>query len=105
MTAPGDAPPYDLTLFVSGASALSAEAIAHARKLCDNHLNGRNHLAVIDIHEDPTAAAGSEVMAVPTLVRNQPLPVRRLVGDLSDTAKVLLALELPGAVHPPTVTG
>jgi circadian clock protein KaiB len=87
-------PHYDLTLFVSGASDLSGRAIASARKLCDAHLGGRYDLAVVDIHEDPAAALRSQVLAVPALVKNQPLPVRRVVGDLSDPTKVRQALEL-----------
>jgi circadian clock protein KaiB len=86
--------PYALTLFVSGASDLSARAIRDARRLCDLHLAGRHQLSVVDLHEDPTAGLQSRVLATPTLVRNRPLPERKLVGDLSDTSKVLLALEL-----------
>lgn len=91
--------PYDLTLFVSGASSLSGRAIANARRLCELHLDGRYHLSVVDVHGEPSTAGGggSLVMAVPTLVRNRPLPERRVVGDLSDTAKALLALEIPAA--------
>jgi circadian clock protein KaiB len=88
---------YDLTLFVSGASALSAHAIADARQVCDLHLNGRYHLAVVDVHADPTALVGRSVVAVPTLVRNRPRPERKVVGDLSDAARVLLALDIPMA--------
>lgn len=94
MTAPAE-PSYDLTLFVSGASDLSARAIANARELCESHLAGRYHLSVVDVHEEPAIVLGSRVLAVPTLVRNRPLPVRKLVGDLSDARKVLTALELP----------
>ena len=88
---------YELTLFVSGASDLSARAIANARQLCEIHLDGRYHLSVVDVHDDPAAVLSTQVVAAPTLVKNRPLPVRKLVGDLSDTDKVLLALELPGA--------
>jgi circadian clock protein KaiB len=87
-------PHYDLTLFVNGASDLSAHAITNAHTLCDAHLGGRYDLAVVDVHEDPMAALRSQVLAAPTLVKNQPLPVRRVVGDLSDPTKVRLALEL-----------
>ena len=86
---------YDLTLFVSGASALSAHAIADVRQLFDLHLDGRYHLTVVDVHGDPTALVGSSVVAVPTLVRNRPRPERKVVGDLSDATKVLLALDIP----------
>ena len=83
-----------LTLYVAGASELSVRAIANARALCDAHLHGGYRLAVIDVHEDPGAALTSQVMVVPTLVKSLPRPQRRIVGDLSNTAKVLQALEL-----------
>ena len=94
---------YELTLFVSGASDLAARAIANARRLCDIHLHGRCHLSVVDVHEDPAAVVSSRLLATPTLVRRMPLPVRRVVGDLSDTAKVLRALDLPLIPPAPTV--
>jgi circadian clock protein KaiB len=98
MTAPVDATTsYELTLFVSGASALSARAVADARLLCETHLDAPYHLSVVDIQADPAAVLGTRVLAVPALVRSLPLPVRKVVGDLSDTAKVLLALDLPAA--------
>jgi circadian clock protein KaiB len=92
-------PCVELTLFVSGASDLSARAITGARQLCDQHIPG-SHLVVIDLNEDPAAAVGSGVLATPTLVRSQPLPVRRHVGDLSRVDKVLLALDLSGECNP-----
>jgi circadian clock protein KaiB len=81
-----------LTLFVSGASDLSARAIDSVRQLCDLHLSGRWRLNVIDIHDDPDAALGQRIHAVPTLVRSRPLPVRRVVGDLSQADRVLAVL-------------
>jgi len=96
---------YELTLFVSGASELSARAIANARTLCDGHLDGRYQLNVVDVHEDPAAAVDSDVVAAPTLVKHRPLPVRKLVGDLSDTHRVLLALDLPRAEDAQRVLG
>jgi circadian clock protein KaiB len=99
MTAPphpdlvaGSGEPYHLTLFVSGASELSGRAIAAARQLCDLHLRGRGRLTVIDVHVEPEAAVSSRVQAVPALVRTRPLPVRRVVGDLSRTEHVLSVL-------------
>ena len=86
---------YELTLFVSGATDLSARAIANTRQLCDNQLGGRYHLSVIDIRDNLDAVLGDGVVATPTLVKNRPFPVRKLVGDLSHTDKVLRALELP----------
>jgi circadian clock protein KaiB len=86
-----------LTLYVSGASELSARAIADATALCERHLGGRYRLVVVDVHEDPAAVRDNQVIAAPTLIRNLPLPERRLVGDLSDTDKVLQALDLRAA--------
>jgi circadian clock protein KaiB len=94
---------FELTLFVSGASDLAARAIANARRLCDLYLHGRCHLSVVDVHDDPAAVLSSRLLATPTLVRNRPLPLRRVVGDLSDTDKVLRALDLPLARRTPAV--
>lgn len=96
----GPEPFYDLTLFVSGASGLSGRAIANARRLCELHLAGRYDLSVVDVHEEPNIDGGW-LLAVPTLVKNLPLPMRKLVGDLSDTARVLVALDLPAAAVVP----
>jgi circadian clock protein KaiB len=85
---------YELTLFINGASDLSARAVTMAKHICDR-LVVHYHLAVVDIHEDPVAALGYEVLVAPTLVKHWPRPVRKLVGDLSDTDKVLTALGLP----------
>jgi circadian clock protein KaiB len=88
---------YHLTLFVSGASDLSARAIAAVRQLCDGHLRGRCQLTVLDIHDAPEAAVSRRVYAVPALVRTWPLPERRVVGDLSQTGHVLSVLRLARA--------
>jgi circadian clock protein KaiB len=90
-----------LTLYVSGASDLAARAVANARQLCELHLAGRYHLAVVDIHDDPAAVISGRVLATPTLVKTAPPPVRKVVGDLSETAKVLLALQLSNTQTPP----
>jgi circadian clock protein KaiB len=88
---------FELTLFVSGASDLSARAIAAARRLCDSGAGGPGRLSVVDIHEDPASALSREVIAAPTLIRTLPLPERRYVGDVSRTDAVLVALGLPAA--------
>jgi circadian clock protein KaiB len=88
---------YELTLFVSGASDLAARAITNARRLCDTYLAGRYRLAVVDVYEDVAAFVANDVLATPTLMRSSPLPVRKVVGDLSRTDKVLRALDLPEA--------
>jgi diguanylate cyclase (GGDEF)-like protein/PAS domain S-box-containing protein len=78
---------YELTLFVSGVSDLSARAIADARRLCDTHFGGRYQLSVVDVHEDPAGLLDSGILVTPTLVKNWPLPVRKLVGGLSQAHK------------------
>ena len=85
---------YLLTLFVSGASETSAMAIGNARSLCENYLTGRYRLEVVDVHRDPAKMMAHNVLAAPTLLRERPLPMRRLVGDLSDTVRVLAALDI-----------
>jgi circadian clock protein KaiB len=96
MTAP-EPPCGALTLYVSGATELSARAIAAVTALCEVQLGGRYQLAVVDVHENPGSLLNSRVIAAPTLIRNLPLPELRLVGDLSDTSKVLQALDLPAS--------
>jgi circadian clock protein KaiB len=91
---------YELTLLVNGASDLSARAIAHAKRLCEVHLPGRYQLSVIDVRD--ATAFGEELLVTPTLVRNQPLPERRVVGDLSDIDRVFATLRLPLASDAPT---
>ena len=97
VTADAADPFYELTLFVSGASALAARAIANATRLCEVHCNGHYHLSVVDIHGDPGSLLTSNLLATPTLVKTQPAPERRVVGDLSQTDKVISTLGLPAA--------
>jgi circadian clock protein KaiB len=85
---------YVLTLFVTGASEMSGRAIANVRSLCDEHLAGRHSLEVVDVHRDPSLMSAHDVVAAPTLIKEQPLPKRMLVGDLSDTERVLAALDI-----------
>ncbi|PZS26702.1 MAG: hypothetical protein DLM59_17800 [Pseudonocardiales bacterium] len=85
---------YELTLFVAGASALSARAVADVRALGDTYLSGRYRLAVVDVHRNPDLVKSRGVLASPTLVKDSPLPKRMLVGDLSDTRRVLVALDI-----------
>ncbi len=88
---------YDLTLFVSGASALSARAVTAVRAICDVHLPDRHRLSVVDVHREPEVMALHGVVASPTLIKEHPLPRRVLVGDLSDTSRVLSALDIDPA--------
>ena len=89
-----DTDSYELTLFVIGASDLSARAISNVRELCDRYLPGRYLLSIVDLFDDPGAAERAGVLATPTLIKSKPLPRRRLVGDLSRTERVLAALEI-----------
>jgi circadian clock protein KaiB len=88
---------YGLTLYVSGASELSARAILDARRLLEQHLDVTSRLTVVDIHEDPAAGGRSGILVTPTLVRNTPLPERKFAGDLSEAARALSALGLVDA--------
>lgn len=88
---PGD---YVLTLFVTGASDKAARAIRSVRTLCEQYLPGHYTLEVVDIHRDTALMMTHDVLASPTLIKQAPLPRRRLVGDLSDTSRVLAALDI-----------
>ncbi len=81
-----------LRLYVSGNTSRSTRAIKNLRTLCDNHLAGAYALEVIDIYQNPGAAREAQIIAVPTLIKLKPLPVRLLIGDLSDTATLRSAL-------------
>jgi circadian clock protein KaiB len=86
---------YTLRLFVVGMSPRSVTAIRNLRALCERWLKGRYQLEVIDVYQHPEMAGRAEIIAMPTVVRSSPLPVRRLVGDLTDTRRVLAGLDLP----------
>ena len=85
---------YLLRLYVVGATAGSQRAISNLREICESELAGRYELEVIDLYQQPTLGAGEQIVAIPTLIKELPLPVRRLVGDLSDRDRVLLGLDL-----------
>lgn len=86
-----------LRLYVAGHAALSARAIDRARTLCESHLKGRYRLSIVDLYQQTELAESAQIVAVPALVKLRPGPQRRLVGDLSDTARVLEALGLDAA--------
>ena len=85
---------YVLRLYVSGASPKSLEAIKNIKNICDENLAGRYHLEVVDIYQQQDRAARDQVVAAPMLVKQLPLPLRRLIGTLSNTSHVLRALGL-----------
>ena len=87
-------PLWLLTLYVSGASPRSAEAIDTVRRICDEELAGRVELRIVDVSEQPALAIGEGIVAVPTLVKRGPAPLRRLVGNLADADRVRAGLNL-----------
>jgi circadian clock protein KaiB len=86
---------YILKLYITGASPNSAKAISNIKKICDEHLQNGYKLEIIDIYQQPGIARKEEIVALPLLVKSSPLPVKRLIGNMSDTKKVLKGLELP----------
>lgn len=93
---------FELRLYVIGASTQSTRAIVNLRRFCREHLEGRYRLEILDLCERPDLAAKDQIIAAPTLVKLRPLPVRRFIGDMSDTARLLAGLGLSSAVVPLT---
>lgn len=87
-------PPYELRLYVAGMTTRSARAIANIKEICEEHLQGRYSLKVFDIYQQPALTEGEQVVAVPTLIKRLPAPLRRIIGDLSNREKVLVGLDL-----------
>ena len=85
---------FRLRLYVAGQTPRSLAAFSNLRKICETHLAGRYEIEVIDLIEHPQLARGDEIIAVPTLVRKLPEPIKKLIGDLSDTERVLVGLQL-----------
>lgn len=85
---------YLLRLFVTGQSSRTATAIKNLRRICESELEGLYDLEIIDVLEFPERAEDERILATPTLIKSLPLPLRRVIGDLSDTEKVLLGLQL-----------
>lgn len=85
---------YLLRLFITGSTPRSARAIENIRAICERKLNGRYDLEVIDIYQHPEQAKPEQVIVTPTLVKKLPLPVRKLIGDLSDEERVLVGLDI-----------
>jgi circadian clock protein KaiB len=85
---------WNLRLYTAGQSPKSLAALANLKKVCDEHLAGRYSIEVIDLMKNPRLAKDDQIVAIPTLVRKLPEPLRRLVGDLSDTERTLVGLQL-----------
>ncbi|HEV2392127.1 MAG TPA: circadian clock KaiB family protein [Verrucomicrobiae bacterium] len=88
---------WDLRLYVAGQTPKSITAFSNLKKLCEEHLSGKYRIEIVDLIQDPTLARGDQILALPTLVRKLPQPVRKIIGDLSNTERVLVGLDLrPG---------
>ena len=85
---------WQLRLYVAGASPKSLKAFANLRALCEEHLAGRYEIEVVDLVATPTLARRDDIVAIPTLVRQLPEPIRKIIGDLSNTDRVLLSLQV-----------
>jgi circadian clock protein KaiB len=85
---------YVLRLYVAGMTARAMRAITNVREICDQHLAGRYDLEVVDVYQQPGLAKDEQIVAAPTLVKKSPLPLRRMIGDMSQRDRVLLGLDL-----------
>ena len=85
---------YRLRLFVTGATPNSSRAISNLKEICETHLKGKYELEIIDVYQQPLIAEQEQIIALPLLLKKSPFPERRLVGDMSDTSKVLRGLSL-----------
>jgi circadian clock protein KaiB len=85
---------WNLRLYVAGQTPKSQAAFANLKKICEEHLQGRCNIEVIDLVKNPRLAAGDQILAIPTLVRKLPEPIRKIIGDLSNTEKVLVGLDI-----------
>jgi circadian clock protein KaiB len=94
--AAGTPPPetYILRLYVSGMTPRSARAVTNLQAICDEYLEGRYDLEVVDIYQQPVLTRGEQIIAAPTLIKKLPLPMRRIIGDMSNRERVLLGLDL-----------
>jgi circadian clock protein KaiB len=88
------AEPYVLRLYVTGMTARAGRAIENVRAICDEHLKGRYDLEVIDVYQQPVLARDKQIIAAPTLIKELPLPLRRIIGDMSNRDRVLAGLDL-----------
>ena len=94
MPEPEPDPVWELRLYVAGQTPKSLTAFENLKKICEEHLAGQYHIEVIDLSEQPHLGRGDQILAIPTLVRKLPLPIRKLIGDLSNTERVLVGLDL-----------
>jgi len=89
-----------MKLYVAGQTAKSIAAFANLSKICDQHLKGKYRIEIIDVLKNPELAKGNQIIAIPTLIRQLPPPVKKIIGDLADTERVLVGLDLQSAEDP-----
>ena len=87
-------PSYSLRLYVAGQTPKSLTAFANLKRICDQHLPGRYNIEVVDLLKEPQLAAGDQIVAIPTLVRKLPEPIKRVIGDLSNLERVMVGMDL-----------
>ena len=85
---------FDLRLYVAGQTPKAIRAFANLRQICEDHLAGRYKIEVIDLLEEPQLGQGDQILALPTLVRKLPVPIKKIIGDLSNTERVLVGLDI-----------
>jgi circadian clock protein KaiB len=85
---------WELRLYVAGQTSKSLAAFANLKKICEEHLKGKYHIEVIDLLKNPQLAQGDQILAIPTLVRKLPEPIKKIIGDLSNTLRVLVGLDV-----------
>jgi circadian clock protein KaiB len=85
---------YVLRLYVAGTTSRSMRAVANIKEICESSLKNRYDLEVIDIYQQPVLVKGEQIIAAPTLIKQLPLPLRRFIGDMSDTERILVGLDL-----------
>ena len=90
----GHAEKWELRLYTAGQTPKSLAALSNLKRLCDEHLSGRYSIVIIDLLQNPRLAKDDQIVAIPTLVRKLPEPIRKIIGDLSDTERALVGLQL-----------
>ncbi len=90
----GNSHGWELRLYVAGQTPKSVAALSNLRRICEEHVSGEYHIEVIDLLKHPQLARGDQIVAIPTLVRKIPVPLRKIIGDLSNTERVLVGLQI-----------
>jgi circadian clock protein KaiB len=99
MSAGPGAKEWELRLYIAGKTPRAVKAFRNLQRICEEHLAGSYHIEIIDLLQTPTLAKGDQIVAVPTLVRRLPEPVRKIIGDLSNTERVLIGLDIRERLH------